>query len=270
MVDLLTDALAQTRAAQERAGVHVEAVTTLEGLDDARAIFDEVWPSSESGTQVQPNLLKALVHGGGYCAAAYIDDRPVAASMGFIARRRNDRDEWQVYLHSHNAAVIDGFRDRQIGFALKTHQRAWAIEQGLATIVWTFDPLVRRNARFNLLKLGIEVRGYEVNFYGEMDDAINEGDPTDRLLAWWDVASEKAVRAAAGGLQPIDVAARRSAGASIREIVIPEDIVSERSRDRAAALAWRLQVREEFLSAFAEGYGVTGVTTSGNYVLERP
>jgi predicted GNAT superfamily acetyltransferase len=129
---------------------------------------------------------------------------------------------------------------------------------------------VRRNARFNLLKLGIEVSGYEVNFYGEMDDAINEGDPTDRLLASWDVASEKAVVAAAGALQPIDVTARQAAGASIREIAIPEDIVSERSRDRSAALAWRLQVREEFLSAFAEGYTVTGVTTSGNYLLERP
>ena len=33
---------------------------------------------------------------------------------------------------------------------------------GIDTIVWTFDPLVRRNARVNLLKLGVDVDGFEV------------------------------------------------------------------------------------------------------------
>ena len=46
------------------------------------------------------------------------------------------------------------------------------------TIVWTFDPLVRRNARLNLIKLGADVDGFEVDFYGNMDDGINSGDPT--------------------------------------------------------------------------------------------
>ena len=46
-----------------------------------------------------------------------------------------------------------------------------------------FDPLVRRNARLNLVRLGADVTDYLPDFYGAMDDAVNAGDRSDRLLA---------------------------------------------------------------------------------------
>ena len=111
---------------------------------------------------------------------------------------------WHEHLHSHMAAVLDPFRDQHIGTALKMHQRVWALDHGIDTIVWTFDPLVRRNARVNLLKLGVEVDGFEVDFYGSMDDGINSGDPTDRLFAWWHLDSPRVFAASMGQVIPVD------------------------------------------------------------------
>ena len=48
-------------------------------------------------------------------------------------------------------------RGTGIGRAIKLHQREWAAANGIATIVWTFDPLVRRNAWFNIAVLGADV-----------------------------------------------------------------------------------------------------------------
>ena len=38
---------------------------------------------------------------------------------------------------------------------------------------WTFDPLVARNARLNLTKLGATVDEYELGFYGVMSDELH-------------------------------------------------------------------------------------------------
>ena len=50
---------------------------------------------------------------------------------------------------------------------------AWALERGLSEVTWTFDPLVRRNAWFNIEVLGGHITEYVPNFYGTMSDSIN-------------------------------------------------------------------------------------------------
>src|SRR3712207_7442617 len=65
-------------------------------------------------------------------------------------------------------------------FRSKLHQRAWAIARGVHEVAWTFDPLVARNAWFNLTKLGARATEYLPNFYGPMDDGINGADESDR------------------------------------------------------------------------------------------
>jgi predicted GNAT superfamily acetyltransferase len=167
------------------------------------------------------------------------------------------------------AAVLDPYRDQHIGSALKLHQRVWALEHGIDTIVWTFDPLVRRNARVNLIKLGVDVEGFEVDFYGNMDDGINSGDPTDRLFAWWRLDSPRVYAASAGRLGSLDPAELMIAGSRIVEVELPEDIVALRIAAPEIAAQWRISVREALLAAFAEGFRIIGVTENGNYVLER-
>ncbi len=256
------------RAAQQRAGVQVRTLTDLSDLDVARRLFDTVWPSPSGSTQVQANLLKALVHAGGYASAAYRDGQPVAAAMGVVGRHESD-GAWHVHLHSHMAAVLEPYRDQHIGSALKLHQRAWCLERGIDTVVWTFDPLVRRNAIVNLTKLGTDVEGYEIDFYGSMDDAINADDPSDRVFAWWRLTSARATEALRGRLPRLDVAALLADGRDVREVDLPEDIVALRETDRAASRRWRVAVRMGLLGAFGAGYRVVGISTTDGYVLER-
>lgn len=254
--------------AEQQAQVEVRLLVEPSELEDAQKVFDEVWPSSDGSTQLPRNLMRAIVHAGGYCSAAYRDGLPIGAAFGF-AGRHQAADGWHTHLHSHMAGALEQYRNKNIGTALKLHQRVWAKQVGLETIVWTFDPLVRRNARFNLVKLGVEVDGFEPNHYGEMDDGINSGDATDRLFAWWWVDSDRVDAALAGELGTLDPAAMLAAGRDIREVKLPEDIVAIRAADLAAAQQWRLRVREELQSAFAGGYRIIGVADHGGYVLER-
>ena len=167
------------------------------------------------------------------------------------------------------AAVLPESRDQHIGSALKKHQRWWALEVGIDTVVWTFDPLVRRNAVLNLVKLGVDVEGFEVDFYGPMDDEINVGDPSDRLFAWWRLNSERAVAAAQGLQTRLDSTEMILGGRDVIEIELPVDIVGLRASDSAAAAQWRVAVREALVAAFADGYRIVGVSATDSYVLER-
>jgi predicted GNAT superfamily acetyltransferase len=77
-----------------------------------------------------------------------------------------------------------------VGYALKLAQRAQGLEQGISVARWTFDPLVARNAYFNLHKLGALADRFERNFYGEMTDALNRGERSDRFVVRWDLERE--------------------------------------------------------------------------------
>jgi predicted GNAT superfamily acetyltransferase len=274
------------RLAEQRADVVIRSLNDLSELRDARYVFDTVWPSLGGSTQIQSNLLRALVHAGGYASAAYRGDEPIGAAFAVVGRSRrsargeprtgrpddsgrHEKDGWHTHLHSHMAAVLEPYRDQHIGAALKMHQRDWALDKGIDTIVWTFDPLVRRNAVLNLVKLGVDVDGFEVDFYGEMDDEINTGDPSDRLFAWWRLSTPKVEAALRGELLRMDVAALRASGRDVIQIDLPADIVATRIADPAEAARWRFGIRAALISAFADGYAVTGVSVSGDYVLER-
>lgn len=264
----MTDAEQDLARAEQRADVEVRSLTEISDLADAQMVFDAVWPSADGGTQLATNLMRAIVHSGGYASAAYRDGQPIGAAFGVAGRHRSG-GHWHVHLHSHMAAVLDPYRDQHIGSALKLHQRVWALQNDIDTIVWTFDPLVRRNARVNLVKLGVDVEGFEPDFYGDMDDGINSGDPTDRLFAWWRVGSSRVASAMRGELGDVDVAALAAAGRDLRAIDLPDDIVSVRSADPAAAREWRLRVREQLLDAFGAGYRIIGFANTGGYALER-
>lgn len=259
-------ARAVVEQATARSQVLIRELHEPEELTDARIVFDDVWPSSDGGTQVRSNLLRALVHAGGYCSAAYdvTTGALLGATLGFMGRS----EDGQPFLHSHMSGVVEGHRNRHIGSAMKLHQRWWALREGVPVIAWTFDPLVRRNAYINLCKLGVEVRGYHVNFYGEMHDAINAGDPTDRVVAWWEVDSQRAEEATAGERVPLPDADLRG----VRDVILvdtPYDIVDLRERDAHKARDWRLTVRQQLSDAMAEDRFVDAITDEGAYVV-RP
>ena len=257
-------------ALDDAAELTIKAVSDPSDLRLAQRIFDEVWPpSSGEGTQIQSNLMRALVHSGGYVSVAWIGGVPVGAALAVVGRHRDHATgEWHTHLHSHMAGVLEGHRDRRIGTALKMHQRGWALDSGIDTIVWTFDPLVRRNAWLNVVNLGVDVEDYEPDFYGEMNDGINSGDRTDRVFAWWRLESPRAIAASVGETAPLDVDRLVSEGRNVITIETPVDIVAMRMTDMDQALQWRTQMREQFTEAFSKGYGVIGIDAQGSYVLE--
>jgi predicted GNAT superfamily acetyltransferase len=146
---------------------------------------------------------------------------------------------------------------------------------------------VRRNAYFNLTKLGAEVTAYHEDFYGPMDDSLNRGDESDRCVLSWRLTGARA-RAAAMGAHltepsdalPDDAARILAAGAGGEPVCgtvsgdvllawVPEDISSMRARDPAEAQAWRSAARTTLGRALTGGYAAVGMLRSGWYVLER-
>ena len=205
----------------------------------------------DAGTEITPNLLQAMVHSGAYLSGAFIGNECVGAAFAFPATTGG------LHLHSHMTAVLDKYRDRGVGYLLKIDQWHWAKKNNYKEITWTFDPLVRRNAKLNLLKLGADIASYHPNFYGDMPDALNAGDESDRVLASWKVIGDKPV-SRSEIVEPL---------ASDILIAIPEDIVAIRERDLAENLKWRHKVRDQFVDAFAKGGKVVGFSQNSEYVV---
>ena len=284
--ELRAQAWRDADAAAHRSNVVVRLMSSIEQFDEARAVFDEVWPTEPGGTEISSPLTKALVHAGGYVGAAYADDRVVGATLGVVGRSRTDNG-WHTHLHSHVAAVLPECADRGVGAAMKIHQRAWALENDLDRIDWTFDPLVRRNAKFNLAKLGGAGVDYIEDFYGLMSDSINANDRSDRIVLAWDIASDRVERAMRGELAPLPRSDWLERGAHIavsssadeepithstdgelQLVALPHDIVAIRQADPEAALRWRLAVRAALHPVISAGGRLIGLTQEGDYVVE--
>ena len=230
--------------------IQVRKLETLTDQTLGRDIFDKTW-AMDSGTEITPNLLQAMVHSGAYLSGAFIDKKCVGAAFAFPATTKG------LHLHSHMTAVLDKYRDQGIGYALKIDQWHWAKKNNYAEITWTFDPLVARNAKLNLIKLGVDISAYYPNFYGDMPDALNAGDESDRVMASWKVVGE----------QPLAKSIITNPSGSDRLIKIPEDIVAIRSEDISENLKWRHKVRDEFMLAFEKGGKVVGFSANNEYVV---
>jgi predicted GNAT superfamily acetyltransferase len=230
---------------------HNLSIRTLEAADEMSAavtVFQQVWGSATPLVGVE--LLCAIAHSGGYVAAAYDAGNIIGASFGFLARHHGDDA-----LHSHVTGILPGVQHSGIGRTMKNHQREWAAERNLTWVTWTFDPLVRRNAWFNIEVLGARVADYLVDFYGPMTDALNSHDETDRLLIAWPVRGETS------GPRPA------TATDDLTRVPTPDDVVILRRTDPRAAAEWRRRVRNELGGPLAAGGSVVGFTREGEYLL---
>ena len=267
------------RAATE-AGVEIRLLQEQVHFQSGATLLTDIWASESDNPPVPKDVLRALGHSGNYVAGAFLADRLVGISVGFLGQH-----DGEFYLHSHISGVAADLQHRRIGFALKQHQRAWSLGQGLDRVVWTFDPLVRRNAYFNLAKLGARVTEFHPNFYGRMTDGVNAGDESDRVVVEWSLLSREALRAASrvdgdrGGGDPVGEVVLRDRGDGTPEMQecsgarlaawVPPDVVDIRRRDPELAAAWRRALRATLGRAIQSGYAATTMTRSGWYELER-
>lgn len=266
-------AAADASEAAERAGVTVRPLATVE-VGDAVRLLESIWGTPT----IEPALMVALSHAGSYVAGAFVGDDLRGVCVGYFSAPLGRA------LHSHVAGVIGGKERRGIGVAIKLHQRAWCLERGLTRITWTFDPLVARNASFNINRLGVEVTEYLVDFYGEMSDGVNAGQGSDRLLVSWPLdralpssdapaapdATDQELRASAlltataeGAPHPHvpDPAAR------YLSVAVPEDVEALRRTDPSLAAQWRGAVRGALAPLLDSGRRVAGFHDH-RYLLE--
>ena len=231
----------------------VEIVNQPEKAHELAQVLSAVWGGAEP---ITPDVIIAIMYAGGYASLAsqIIDGKKqfVGGSLAIVGNH-------QRKLHSHVTGVIDAATNSGIGRALKEHQWLWAKENNFSAISWTFDPLVRRNAHFNLIVLGAKVVKYCQNYYGEINDTINAGDQTDRLVV------ERQVE----GLSVAPSASICVAKDEDLIIQTPLDIVSLRNTDRDTATRLRLEQRNSFESAFASTFSVRGLTHDGSFVLTK-
>lgn len=285
--DLIARALADSERASARAGLEVRELTTVAEFDQARLVWDTAWPQPQGGTEMTAHLVRALHHSGAYVSGAYAGGEIVGACLAFVGRGQEPDASWHTHLHSHVAAAMPGRTDRGLGTALKVHQRAWALDRSLDRIEWTFDPLVRRNARLNLIKLGGTAVRYYVDFYGAMEDGLNAGDESDRFIVRWDLTSDRVADALAGRLEAPSRAALVAMGAAVavgvdsdgapvlnevdspvQLVALPEDIVALRGSDAALARRWRAALRAAVEPVVSGGGRAVSLTAEGDYVLE--
>jgi predicted GNAT superfamily acetyltransferase len=271
-------ALEAAGAAARAARVLVRPVSSLAELTTLDHLLAGIWQEDAGGPLLTTELLRALAKSGNYVAGAFDGGTLVGAAVAFFAAP-GERE-----LHSHIAGVATGAAGRHVGFALKQHQRAWALQRGIATVSWTFDPLVARNAYFNLTKLAAVPIEYLPNFYGVMHDRINGDDDSDRLLVRWDLAAPAVVAASAGRprrcVRPpaATMALRRSPtggpmpgplrGPTV-VVAVPDDIEALRRSAPGAAKDWRVAVRDTLSALLADGLRFTGFDRDGWYVLTR-
>lgn len=215
----------------------------MQALSD---LFAQIWKSSDEDTTPTETLVAALASGH-QIHGAFDGSRLIGGSWGFLTY-----DGEHLGLHSHITGVLPAYEGTGLGLRLKQTQRAWCEERSIATITWTFDPMIARNAAFNLRKLGARGIAFLPNFYGAMHDQFNEGEPTDRIEIAWDVA-------------PAPTAAIPEE--PVVSVAVPADYLALRAADPSAAHAERLRVGADLAAAFASGAIATGFDRKRGYLF---
>jgi len=258
--------------------------TELQQLEELEAA---VWSQA---SVIPLHMTMTLQKFGGLFLGAFDEGRMI----GFLYSFPGFRDG-QPHLCSHMLGFLPEYRKQGLGLQMKWLQRDEALRMGHTCITWTYDPLESVNAYLNIAKLGGIVRQYLPNCYGNLEDDMNRGLPTDRFLVEWFLNSERVIRRQADpsvqvsygeellpvlsytcgvdGHPRVTAVADEFPAETIR-VSVPSRFQDLKKVDMAAAIAWREQTGTLFPKAFSAGYTVVDVHRSEtepvvHYVLSK-
>lgn len=222
---------------------------TIEDFDACIELQREVFALPDLEISPRRHLIVSR-RAGGWTLGAF---DPEGELVGFVHQMAAVRDNREIIGYSHMMAVRRDYQNQGVGALLKWTQRQKSIEEGKASITWTWDPMQARNAHFNLNRLGVSVRAYGANFYGTdystseaHDPAHAPGIDSDRLFADWELLSPR-VEALGTGREPEPL------GSPVKTIEIPPDWYGLIQSDPERARREQLRVRREFEDSFKEG-----------------
>jgi predicted GNAT superfamily acetyltransferase len=231
----------------------------------AAALQREVW-GQEYVDVVPATLLHVVEYVGGLAAGAFDANGEM---LGFVFGINGVRDG-EIVHWSHMLGVRERARNLGLGRRLKEYQRQRMHALGAQRIFWSFDPLMSKNAYFNLNRLGAEVVEYVPDMYGTTSSPLHLGMATDRLIVSLrtDGGGERRSSSVQSADYPVLSAFPRdqdrampSNGTSAPSVLIeiPADILGVLSRSTTTAQTWRLAVRSHFQWAMSNAYAVAGL-----------
>jgi predicted GNAT superfamily acetyltransferase len=237
-----------------------------------------------------------VIKHGGLALGAFDNDELIGFVFGFLGKVEDERAAWMgmPYVHcSEMMGILPDYQSQSVGYQLKLLQREYALKQGHHLMIWTFDPLLSRNAWLNVGKLGCVVRHYIRDAYGDMG-GIYAGLSTDRFEAEWWLQSKHALNHITETPPRISLDALRDSGAEIINsgilgensvlypsqvvhagdepvllVEIPGDFQSLKQKDLGAAKAWRQHTRALFEALFEAGYLITNFVHAPDQQIER-
>jgi len=247
---------------------------TVGELKECVRLQEETWGLGFS-ERVPPAILKVSQILGGVAAGAYSADGTLT---GFVFGMTGLRDG-EVVHWSDMLAVRAEARDAGLGARLKAYQREAVLGRGVTKMHWTFDPLQSRNAYLNFAKLGIVVREYVRDMYGETDSPLHRGIGTDRFIALWLLDHERVIGRLrgddgsplpgpaleapsalgvtdSGGSHPAPGPPRGDLDTPWVRVAIPADVSAIMNASMDLALDWRLATREVLTRYLDRGYEV--------------
>jgi predicted GNAT superfamily acetyltransferase len=253
----MSDAWDLASEAARAAGIELRPLTSIEHADEIIRVMAGTWGPHQTLPREE---IVALSFSGNVPFGAVDGDQLVGFVLGWAGV-----DDDGLHVHSHMLAALPDRRHKGVGYALKLAQRAQCLDRDIHTMRWTFDPLVSRNAHFNLQKLGALGDRFVRNFYGRMDDVINRGQRSDRLVVRWDLDRAPGPR----GLPPehptagLFVGSDRDPAAPARRpipddaagvtVVVPREHEVMRVEHPELADAWRDAVADVLDDLFARG-----------------
>ncbi len=220
---------------------------TLEELAACVCLQKQIWGYADIELYPQ-RLFVTLNKIGGVVLGAF---SRASQLVGYVASLPAWRDGKRYY-HSLSLGVLRQHENRGLGTALKFEQRKAALGAGIDLIEWTFDPVRAKNAFFNIVRLGAVARRYLPDHYGHVESRLQQGLPSDRLVAEWRLKSGRVRRALAGKTPR---ATRKKPAA---EVAIPSRIESLVDSDPAEARAQQSAVGAQLQKCFARKLEITG------------
>jgi len=233
-----------------------------------------VWGNVGVGSEV----LSVTQKYGGVVLGAIAQGKLLGFLYAFLGRYHGRLIHW-----SHMMAVEKRYRDLGLGFRMKLAHRKLALQAGIKSICWTYDPLQSRNAALNIARLGVRVEEYLPDVYGRFPSMIEKGLPSDRFVVNWQIGSAHVARRLRRpwlrqvdlNLPRINETRRNKEGFvvnwgisfSLAEprllLEIPTNTDEMRLRALRLARQWRLETRRMFQRAFESGCKVLDFVTTG-------